>query len=105
MAQHVKKGDTVIVIAGRDKGKQGRVLEVKREVGRVVVEGVAIVKRHTKPNQQNRLGGIVDKPAAIDISNVQLLEAQSGKGTRVRAGKDKAGKKTRVSTRTGKVIG
>jgi len=105
MAQHVKKGDTVIVIAGRDKGKQGRVLEVKLAVGRVVVEGVGIVKRHTKPNQQNRVGGIVDKPAPIAISNVQLLEAQTGKGTRVRAGRDKAGKKIRISTRTGKVLG
>jgi large subunit ribosomal protein L24 len=105
MAQHVKKGDTVIVIAGRDKGKTGRVLEVKLEVGRVVVEGVGIVKRHTKPSQQNRVGGIVDKPAPIAISNVQLLEAQTGKGTRVRVGTDKNGKKTRVSTRTGKVLG
>jgi large subunit ribosomal protein L24 len=105
MGAHVKKGDTVVVIAGRDKGKQGRVLEVRRETGRVVVEGVAIVKRHTKPSQQNRLGGIVDKPAPIDISNVQLLETQTGKGTRVRVGKDKAGEKTRISTRTGKVVG
>ena len=105
MGQHVHKGDQVVVIAGRDKGKQGKVLEVHRERGRVVVEGVAIVKRHTKPTQQNRLGGIIDKPAAIDISNVLLLEAQSGKPTRTRMSTDKNGKKIRVSTRTGKVLG
>jgi large subunit ribosomal protein L24 len=105
MGQHVKKGDTVVVIAGRDKGKQGRVLEVHRAIGRVVVEGIAIVKRHTKPTQKNRMGGIVDKPAPIDVSNVLLLETQSGKPTRTRIETDKNGKKTRVSTKTGKVVG
>ena len=76
-----------------------------RALGRVVVEGIAVVKRHTKPTQKNRLGGIVDKPAAIDVSNVLLLETQTGKPTRVRAETDKNGKKVRVSTRTGKVLG
>jgi large subunit ribosomal protein L24 len=105
MRQHVKRGDVVVVIAGRDKGKQGKVLEVNRAIGRVVVEGVAVVKRHTKPSQKNRLGGIVDKPAAIDVSNVLLLDVQSGKPTRARSGKDKDGRKIRISTKTGKVLG
>lgn len=102
--QHVKKNDMVVVIAGRDKGKTGKVLEVHRETGKVVVEGVSIVKRHTKPNQRDRVGGIIDKPAPIDVSNVLLLEVQTGKPTRTRTGVGKDGKKVRISTATGKVL-
>ena len=70
---HVKKDDTVAILSGKDKGKTGRILKVLPEKGRVVVESVNIVKRHTRPNQQNSEGGILEKEATLDISNVQLV--------------------------------
>ena len=79
---HVRKGDMVIVIAGSSKGKKGKVLRV---IGnRVVVEKVAMIKRHTKPSQKNPQGGIVDKEGSIHISNVQLFDEKSNKGTRTK---------------------
>src|SRR5437764_819917 len=76
----VKKGDQVVVMAGRDRGKRGRVLEVRPREGKVRVEGVAVVKRHQKANPaMNRGGGIIDKEALIDISNVQLIDPADGK--------------------------
>ncbi len=81
----IKKGDQVVVIAGRDKEKRGRVLEVSPVLGKVKVEGAGMIKKHQKANpQSNRGGGIIDKEAWIDISNVQLIDPQSGKPTRVR---------------------
>ena len=97
--QKIKKDDMVIVIAGKDKDKTGKVLSVKD--GKVVVEGVNVVKKHTKPNQMNQNGGIVEKEAAIDVSNVMLLV--DGKATRV-GFEVKDGKKVRVAKATGKVI-
>ena len=79
---HVRKGDTVVVIAGSNKGKRGKVLRVLGN--RVVVEKVAMVKRHTKPSQKNPQGGIVDKEGAIHISNVQLFDEKTNKGTRTK---------------------
>ena len=79
---HVRKGDTVIVIAGSSKGKKGKVLRVLGN--RVVVEKVAMIKRHTKPSQKNPQGGIVDKEGSIHISNVQLFDEKSNKGTRTK---------------------
>lgn len=70
---HVKKDDTVAILSGKDKGKTGRVLRVLPEKGRVVVENINMVKRHTRPNQQNSEGGILEKEATLDISNVQLV--------------------------------
>lgn len=70
---HVKKDDTVAILSGKDKGKTGRVLRVLPEKGRVVVENINMVKRHTRPNQQNSEGGILEKEATLDISNVQLI--------------------------------
>jgi large subunit ribosomal protein L24 len=70
---HVKKDDTVAILSGKDKGKTGRVLRVLPEKSRVVVENVNMVKRHTRPNQQNSEGGILEKEATLDISNVQLI--------------------------------
>ena len=70
---HVKKDDTVAILSGKDKGKTGRVLKVLPEKGRVVVENINVVKRHTRPNQQNSEGGILEKEATLDISNVQLV--------------------------------
>ena len=97
----IKKGDLVKVIAGKDKDKDktGKVLSVKD--GKVIVEGVNVVKKHTKPNQMNQNGGIVEKEAAIDVSNVMLLV--DGKATRV-GFEVKDGKKVRVAKATGKVI-
>ena len=69
---HIKKDDTVMVITGKDAGKTGKVLQVLPASGRVVVEGINVVKRHTKPTQKNPQGGIMEKPAAIDLSNVML---------------------------------
>ena len=97
--QKIKKDDMVIVIAGKDKDKTGKVLSVKD--GKVIVEGVNVVKKHTKPNQMNQNGGIVEKEAAIDVSNVTLLV--DGKATRV-GFEVKDGKKVRVAKATGKVI-
>ena len=70
---HVKKDDLVMVIAGKDKGKTGKVLRVLPEKGRVLVENLNVVKRHTRPSQQNAEGGIIEKEAAVAISNVQLV--------------------------------
>jgi large subunit ribosomal protein L24 len=81
-AAHVRKGDMVIVIAGSNKGKKGKVLRVLGN--RVVVEKVAMVKKHTKPTQKNPQGGIVDKEGTIHISNVLLLDEKTGKGTRTK---------------------
>ncbi len=97
--QKIKKDDMVIVIAGKDKDKTGKVLSVKE--GKVIVEGVNVVKKHTKPNQMNQNGGIVETEAAIDVSNVMLLV--DGKATRV-GFEVKDGKKVRVAKTTGKVI-
>ena len=99
---NIKKGDTVYVNAGNDKGKTGKVLEVIREKDRVIVEGVNMVSKHTKPNPKNPQGGIVKQEAGIHISNVNLMDA-SGKSTRV-AHKEVDGKKVRIAKTTGAEI-
>ncbi|WP_236607723.1 50S ribosomal protein L24 [Sandaracinus amylolyticus] len=96
----VKKDDQVVVIAGKDKGTKGRVLRVIREEDRVIVEGVNRVKRHTKPTPKNPSGGIIEKEAAIHISNVMLVDAKTDKPTRVRFA-EKDGKKVRVAVKSG----
>nr|WP_330403393.1 50S ribosomal protein L24 [Herbinix hemicellulosilytica] len=100
----MKKGDNVRVIAGKDKGKEGKVLAVKD--GRVIVEGVNMISKHTKPNQANPKGGIVRQEAPIDISNVMYVH--KGKVTRIgfKFIEDKNGnlKKVRVAKTTGEVI-
>ena len=95
----IKKGDTVKVIAGKDKDKEGKVLAVKD--GKVLVEGVNMVTKHTKPSAQNQQGGIVNKEAYIDASNVMLVV--NGKATRVGFKMD-GGKKVRYAKATGEVI-
>ena len=97
----IKKGDTVKVIAGKDNGKEGKVVSVDQKTGKVVVEGVNMITKHTKPNAANPNGGIVQKEAPIDGSNVMLVH--NGKATRV--GFDvKDGKKVRIAKATGEVI-
>ena len=100
---HIRKGDTVFVIAGNDKGKTGKVLEVLREKDRVVVEGINMVSKHTKPNAQHPQGGIIKQEAAIHISNVQLLDPKTSAPTRV-AMKVVDGKKVRVAKKSGEEI-
>ncbi|MEP6708333.1 MAG: 50S ribosomal protein L24 [Pyrinomonadaceae bacterium] len=98
----IKKNDQVAVIAGRDKGKRGRVLEVAPATGKIKVEGVGVIKRHQRANpQSNRGGGIIEKEAFISISNVQLIDPQSGKPTRVKYLVENDGTKTRVATASG----
>ena len=101
----IRKNDQVVVIAGRDKGRRGRVLEVAPAKGKVKVEGVGMIKRHQKANPQaNRGGGIVDKEAFIDLSNVQLIDPQSGKPTRVKYNLEPDGTKTRLAATSGHSI-
>lgn len=95
----IKKGDTVKVIAGKDKGKEGKVLSVKD--GRIIVEGINMITKHTKPSAGNPQGGIVNQEAAIDASNVMFVN--KGKVTRV-GFEIKDGKKVRVAKSTGEVI-
>lgn len=104
MGIRVKKDDQVVVIAGKDKGAKGRVLRVDRELDRVLVEGVNRVKRHTKPTPKNPSGGIIEKEAAIHISNVMLLDSKLDKPTRVRFGRDKDDKKVRIAVKSGSTI-
>ena len=92
----VKKGDTVIVISGNYKGKQGTVLKVNTKDNRVVVEGVNVVSRHTRPSQANPDGGIIKKEAPIDASNVMLVDPKTNKPTRIHF-EEKDGKKVRVA--------
>jgi len=99
----VKKGDTVVVIAGKDKGKKGTVVKVMPKANRVLVEGVNMITKHQKPTAMNPQGGIVNKEASIHISNVMPLDPETGKGTRVRY-EVKEGKKARVSVKSGKEI-
>lgn len=101
----IKKNDQVVVIAGRDKGRRGRVLEVVPVKGKIKVEGIGMIKRHQKANPQaNRGGGIVDKEAYIDVSNVQLIDPQSGKPTRVKYSVESDGTKTRLAAASGHTL-
>ena len=98
----IKKNDQVVIIAGRDKGKRGRVLEVAPITGKIKVEGAGMIKRHQRANpQSNRGGGIIEKEAFLNISNVQLIDPQSGKPTRVRYQVEGDGSKIRVAAGSG----
>ena len=93
--ERVRKGDTVVVIAGKDKGKRGKVLRIDTKKNRVVIERVMMVKRHTKPSQRDQQGGIIEKEGSVHLSNVMPLDPGSDKPTRVKV-KDDAGKRRRV---------
>ena len=101
---HVKKGDSVIVIAGKDKGKKGKIVAAYPKKDRVVVEGVNQVKRHMKPTQSNPQGGIITKEAAIHVSNVMLVDPESGKPTRTKMVVQEDGTKVRTAVKSGKAI-
>ena len=101
----IKKGDNVEVITGKDAGKRGRVLRVDRDRDRVVVEGVAMIKRHTRPNPQKKIqGGIVEREAAIHVSNVMVISPDSGRPTRVGYKILDDGRKVRVSKVDGAIL-
>jgi len=100
---NIKKGDTVIVIAGNDKGKTGKVLDILYKKSRVIVEDVAMVSKHQKPDAKNPEGGIIKKEAAIHISNVMLIDPKSGKPTRISI-KRENGIVQRISKKSGEVI-
>lgn len=103
MAAKIKKGDKVVVLTGRDKGKTGEVVKVLPSESRVVVSGVNTVKRHQRPTQTSA-GGIVEKDAAIHVSNVALADPKTGEATRVGFKTGKDGKKVRVAKKSGEVI-
>ena len=98
---HVKKGDTVIVLAGDDRGKQGRVLSVQLEKQRAIVEGVNIVSKSTKPSAKHPQGGIIKIEAPIHVSNLALVDPKTGKPTRVGYRIDGDGKKVRIAKKSG----
>ena len=104
MKLHVTRGDTVRVMRGDDKGKEGKVLRVYPKTGRVTVEGVNIVKKHRKARRENEQSGIIDFPAPVHASNVMLIDPKSGAPTRVRARIDDDGTKERISVKSGDAI-
>ena len=101
---HVTKGDTVRVMRGDDKGKEGKIIRVYPKTGRVTVEGVNIVKRHRRARTADEQSGIVDFPAPIHASNVMLLDPKSGEPTRVRRQIDEDGTKERIAVKSGDAI-
>ena len=101
---HIKKGDMVYVIAGDNKGQQGKVLKVDAAKQRAIVEGVNICKKATKPNAQNPQGGIVEQEAPIHISNLQVVDPKSGKATRVGRKAGDNGKLVRYAKKSGEEI-
>ena len=105
----IKKNDMVMVIAGNDRGKTGKVLKVFPKNSRIIIEGINIRKRHTKPNQKNPQGGILEKEASIHVSNVMMLDPKSNEPTRLSAQiilDEKSGKKkrARVSKLSGEML-
>ena len=101
---HVKKGDTVVVISGKDKGKKGKVLQSMPKDSRVIVEGVNMMTKHQKPTQQMQQGGIVHREAPIHVSNVMIFDKKANQGVRIGYKLLANGEKVRVSKKTGEVL-
>ncbi len=101
---HIKKGDTVVVLSGNDKGQKGRVLEVIRKTDRAIVEGVNMIKKHTKPNAETPQGGIVEKEAPVHVSNLMLVDPKTGQPTRTGKKLNDDGKLVRISKKSGEEI-
>ena len=101
---HIKKGDTVAVIAGESKGKKGRVLEVDRDKNKAMVEGVNMVSKHTKPNAKAPQGGILKKEAPVHLSNLQVVDPASGKPTRIGRRLNDKNKLVRYAKKSGEEI-
>lgn len=100
----LKKGDTVIIIAGKSKGEKGTIVRVFPATSQVLVDGVNLVKRHRRASQQQRTGQIVDKPMPLHVSNVQLADPKGGKPTRIRIVRGKDGVRERVAVKSGQKI-
>ena len=96
---NLKTGDKVVVITGKDKGKQGKIIKTLRAENKVIVEGINMIKKHVKPNGQNA-GSIVDMEAPINASNVMIIDPKTNKGTRVGHTTDKKGKKIRIARKS-----
>lgn len=96
---NLKTGDKVVVITGKDKGKQGKIIKTLRAENKVIVEGLNMIKKHVKPNGQNA-GSIVDMEAPINASNVMIIDPKTNKGTRVGHSTDKKGKKIRIARKS-----
>lgn len=103
MAARLRKGDNVVVISGKDKGKTGRVKAVLREEDKVIIEGLNLVKRHMRPTPRNPQGGILEKEAPMHACKVMPVDPKTGKGTRVRF-KVEGEKKVRVAAKSGEEI-
>src|SRR5207249_8354895 len=101
---HVRRGDTVGVIAGKERGKRGRVLRVLPEKNRVVVERVNMIKKHQRPTQKLRQGGIIEREGAIHLSNVMLVDPTSDKPTRIGMRALADGRKVRLARKSGEII-
>jgi len=101
---HIHKGDTVQVISGNDKGRRGRVLRVLGSSDRLIVEGVRMMKRHTRPTQRDPQGGIVEREAPIAVSNVMVVCPKSDAPTRIRVRRLEDGRRVRVAARSGEMI-
>ncbi len=104
MKLHIKKGDTVVVIAGDDKNAKGRVLSVDAKKFRAIVEGVNMVTKATKPSAQHPQGGLIKKEAPINISNLALIDPKTGKATRVAIKVKENGEKVRIAKKSGEEI-
>nr|MBP3258443.1 50S ribosomal protein L24 [Bacilli bacterium] len=96
---NLKTGDKVVVITGKDKGKQGKIIKTLRAENKVIVEGINMIKKHVKPNGQNA-GSIIDMEAPINASNVMIIDPKTNKGTRVGHSTDKKGKKIRIARKS-----
>ncbi|TPV94126.1 MAG: 50S ribosomal protein L24 [Myxococcales bacterium FL481] len=102
--QRVRKGDQVVIVAGKDKGQRGSVLRVLGESDRVVVEGINVVTKHIKPTRRNQRGGLEKREAPIHLSNVMLADPTTGEPTRIRFKVLESGDKVRVSVKTGEQL-
>ena len=101
---HVKKGDTVKVLSGKDKGKEGTIIQASPKTGKVVIENINKVKRHTKPSQANPQGGIITKEAGIHVSNVMILDPETKTASRIKKVEGKDGKFVRATVKSGTVL-
>ncbi len=100
----LKKGDKVIVIAGKNKGQSGTIARVLPKNTMVLLDGINLVKKHRKPSAQNRKGQIIEKPMPLHASNVMLMDPQSGKPTRIKITRDKEGNRGRVAVKSGQEL-
>ncbi len=100
----LKKGDKVLVIAGKNKGESGAIVRVLTSANMVLLDGINLVKRHRRPSAQNRKGQIVDKPMPIHASNVMLMDPKSGKPTRIKITRSAEGARERIAVKSGETV-